>query len=243
VAGTAGTTTISGVIQDYIGANGSGTGGVSGSLIKADSGALTLSGNNTYTGTTTVSGGTLIVSGSLSGAGSVTVNSSATLAGYGEIAGPVTVSKNGTLAPAATASTTGTETFGGSLTLSGTSTVALNLNPGTSTPIDFLNVSGALSIGSNDSLTVALLSNGTAGQTFEFATAGSITGSFSNVTLTGYDASSLTASVVESGGDILTLDLAAVPEPQTWAMFLGGFISLVIYQRSRRRSRKIHSIP
>jgi autotransporter-associated beta strand protein len=244
VASTAGTTTISGVIQDYIGANGSGTGGVAGSLIKADSGALTLSGDDTYTGTTTVSGGTLIVSGSLSGAGAVTVNSGATLAGYGEIAGPVTVSKNGTLAPAATASTTGTDTFGGSLTLSGTSTVALNLNPGASTPIDFLNVSGALSIGSNDSLTVALLGTATAGTSFEFATAGSITGSsFANVTLTGYNASSLTASVVESGGDILTLDLVAIPEPRTWAMFLGGFISLVIYQRSRRRRGQNHSIP
>jgi hypothetical protein len=31
-------------------------------------------------------------------------------------------------------------------------------------------------------------------------------------------------------------DLLVVPEPTTWAMMLGGFALLLIYQRSRRRN-------
>jgi autotransporter-associated beta strand protein len=49
--------------------------GGNGSLLKAGSGLLTLSGNNTYTGTTTLNAGTLAVTGSLSATPSVTINS------------------------------------------------------------------------------------------------------------------------------------------------------------------------
>jgi autotransporter-associated beta strand protein len=74
-------TTFSGVIQD------------DGSLSKAGTGTLTLSGRNTYTGGTTVSSGVLLVNRSGSsgtGTGPLAVNAG-TLGGNGTIAGAVTV--------------------------------------------------------------------------------------------------------------------------------------------------------
>jgi autotransporter-associated beta strand protein len=209
-------------------------------IAKTGAGAWTLSGSNGYTGTTTVSGGQLIVSGSITGSGAVTVNANSTLAGYGTIDGATTIAKNGTLAPAAGALTTGTMTLGNNLTLSGTSTVALNLNP-SGALIDFLAVTGTLSIGTNDTLTVALLNSATAGQTFEFATGGTITGTFANVVLTGANSGSLTGTIdySQEPSGILTLDLAvAVPEPQTWAMLLCGAATLVCVNRRRSALRK-----
>lgn len=73
-----------------------------GSVVKAGSGRLSLSGANPFGGGTTVNGGTLLVSnttGSATGTGPVTVNNLATLGGTGTVAGAVTIA--GTLAPAA----------------------------------------------------------------------------------------------------------------------------------------------
>src|SRR5437667_1179058 len=66
-------------------------------LIKAGTGALTLSGVNTYTGATTVNAGTLAVTGSI--VSPVTVNSGGTLGGTGTINNTVTVNSGGTLSP------------------------------------------------------------------------------------------------------------------------------------------------
>src|SRR6516162_3086603 len=105
-------TTVSGVIAD-----GGAAGGTGGSLIKAGTGTLTLSGNNTYTGKTAVTAGTLLVTGSL-GAGSVNVSSEAVLGGTGTIGGPVTIQNGGILSPGGNPlpGTPGTLTMG-SLTL------------------------------------------------------------------------------------------------------------------------------
>lgn len=62
--------------NDVTFANGIGH-GTSGSLIKAGSGALTLSGTNTYTGTTTVSAGTLYVTGALANSEVIVENGAA----------------------------------------------------------------------------------------------------------------------------------------------------------------------
>ncbi len=73
-----------------------------GSVLKANSGTLTLAGANTYSGPTTVSNGTLLVANtSLSGTGSgaVTVKAGATLGGSGSVAGPARIETGGHLAP------------------------------------------------------------------------------------------------------------------------------------------------
>ena len=65
--------------------------GVNGSIIKDDSGTLTLTGTNIYAGGTAVNGGTLLVNGTAgTGTGAVTVsNAGTTLGGTGTIGGAV----------------------------------------------------------------------------------------------------------------------------------------------------------
>ncbi len=118
VSNTATGTIYAGVIQ-----NGS-TNTTALSLASTDTGALTLTNNNTYTGGTTISGGTLYANngggvtatpltsttstitatnstGSATGTGAVTVASTGTVAGSGTISGPVTVQAGGTLSSGA----------------------------------------------------------------------------------------------------------------------------------------------
>ena len=83
---------ISGVIRD-----GGFNGGTGGTLIKAGTGSLILSGANTYTGATNVNGGTLSVNGSIASSSLITVNAGATLGGNGTV-GNTTIN-GGTLAP------------------------------------------------------------------------------------------------------------------------------------------------
>ena len=69
-----------------------------GNIIKNNTSALTISGNDGYTGTTTVNAGLLLLTGHIGG-GAVTVKSGATLRGNGSAGGSVDIQAGGTLGP------------------------------------------------------------------------------------------------------------------------------------------------
>ncbi|WP_193760045.1 autotransporter-associated beta strand repeat-containing protein [Azorhizobium caulinodans] len=118
------------------------SGGISGTgtLQKAGSGKLTLTGNNSMTGLTTVSAGTLALTGGM--AGSVTVNSGATFASTstGLIGGTLTIENGATL----------TATSGNLFTVAGLSLASgsiINLTANTPTTTAAVSVTGGLVLG------------------------------------------------------------------------------------------------
>ncbi|RQO52823.1 autotransporter outer membrane beta-barrel domain-containing protein [Variovorax sp. KBW07] len=118
--------------------------GVDGSLVKAGSGTLTLSGANTYTGGTQVNAGKLSVNnttGSATGTGNVQVASGATLAGSGIVTGAVTIADGASLAPGNSPGTLTT----GNLTLNSGSFLVYELGAtGESLLSDLVKVNGNL---------------------------------------------------------------------------------------------------
>jgi len=212
--------TVSGAIAD-------GTG--SGALTKAGAGMLTLSGDNTYSGATNVNAGTLIVTGSLSGTGAVKVNAG-TLRGTGLIDGVTTVASGATINPGLPgALTTGTLSIGNTVTFNTGSTFRVDID-NTGNASDLLAITGNLTVATGDTLTLNLLNSTPSTNRFIIATfTGTESGTFAAVNNlpTGYqvDYSQAHEIVVE----------AAVPEPGTWALLLGGLGGLGIWQRSRRR--------
>ena len=127
-----------------VGAVISGTGAVT----LANSGTVTLTGNNTYSGGTTISKGTLLVNnsaGSGVGTGAVIVASGSTLSGSGVIGGPVTINSGGIFAPG---NPVGTLTVSNNFTAN--SGAILNYTLGTSSDLTViggnLNLSGTLNI-------------------------------------------------------------------------------------------------
>lgn len=224
--------TFSGVVRD-------GTGGGLLSLVKSGSSVLTLSGANLYTGPTTVNGGTLLVSGSLSGSSAVTVNGG-TLAGDGPV-GAVTLNAGGTVAPGANPVILAT----GNLNFNG-GTLALELNGITAgTDYDQLSATGSVAFSANTPLTLSLgfdpvdgvdaftiVSNdladsvNTAGGLFSFGGTPLAQGAT-------FTASGQAFSISYTGGDGNDVVLAAIPEPASIAMLLGGLG--VLGARRRRR--------
>jgi fibronectin-binding autotransporter adhesin len=120
--GDANNTTFAGVIS------------ASGSLIKANSGSLTLSGVNTYTGSTTVSGGSLLLSTSttnnIAKSTTITVGTTASSAAVLDVTG---VTGTGGFALASGQTLRGTGTVNGTLTVASGSTITAGpdgLTPG-----------------------------------------------------------------------------------------------------------------
>jgi autotransporter-associated beta strand protein len=119
-----------------------------GMVLLANSGTVTLTGNNTYSGGTTVSAGTLLVNnstGSGVGTGAVVVAGGGTLGGGGVIGGPVTINSGGIFAPG---NPVGTLTVSNNFTAG--SGAILNYTLGTSSDRTVvsgnLNLSGTLNI-------------------------------------------------------------------------------------------------
>ncbi|TSA31699.1 MAG: hypothetical protein D4R66_07010, partial [Opitutales bacterium] len=173
------TLAVSGTVND---------GAQAGTLTKTGNGKLDLSGGNGYTGGTTVSAGTLNVSnvtGSATGTGDVSVTGSSTvLSGTGTISGAVTVATGVTLSPGSSV-TAGTLTLGG-LSLSSGSKLSYQLGANTSSS-DKTVVTGTNGFTANggvitlDTTTLA----GFTGGTYNLITyAGTLGGSFSNLSLT-----------------------------------------------------------
>jgi autotransporter-associated beta strand protein len=151
--------------------------GIGGKLTKVGTGTLTLAGTNTYTGVTAVNSGLVLVNGS--NLGGAVVNTSATLGGTGSLGGAVTVHSGGTLAPGASPGKLSV----GSLNLAG-GKLAFELG-GTlaGTQHDQLISSGAVSLAGD---LIVSLTNGftpAAGDTFNLMDWGSLTGTFTSLSL------------------------------------------------------------
>jgi autotransporter-associated beta strand protein len=112
------------------------------SLIKSDTGTLTLAGTNTYGGTTTVSGGTLLVNGTLP-SGGLTISSGVTLGGNGVINSAVTMPSGSTLSPGAIL---GRLTVNNNVSLQAGSTTRMEISKAADTN-DVLRPNGSLSYG------------------------------------------------------------------------------------------------
>jgi fibronectin-binding autotransporter adhesin len=122
-------------------------------LTKVGAGTMTLSGANTYSGGTTVDAGTLLVDNT-SGSGSVTVNNaSSTLGGNGTISGAVTLNAQTVLSPGTNGTAGQTLTCSGNVTLSGVTNI-FDLSTSASGANDKVAVTGTLTIGSADTITI-----------------------------------------------------------------------------------------
>lgn len=225
---TAGTLTEGGAI--------SGSGGV---INKSGAGTLILSGTNTYTGTTTVSGGVLLADNATSstGTGAVVVNGTGILGGNGVIATSGITAARAIAVNFASGSTLSPSNGSGisHLTLSLNAGTTVNLAAGTHFVFDL----GA--VGTSDEVTVTGGTLTLGGQQFSDFTFNTESGFGSAGTYTLMDAAAgITGSLSSTGslsgiidgmtgtlsisGDELVLDVAAVPEPSTYALMLAGLV-------------------
>lgn len=215
--------------------------GGTGALTKLGAGTLTFSGTSSYSGATAINAGSFLVSGAL-GNSAVSVNAGGLLGGSGTISGSITANASGTLSPGAGIESLTT----GAVTLLDQSTFAYEMNSAVPLAADLLSVTGNLSLSGTVGLTLTDLATTpsafAAGTTFSlinytgswnsglFSYGGSVLadgGMFtvgSQSWMIDYDAS---GGGVNFSGEYVPnssfVNIAAVPEPTSWAMLVAGF--------------------
>lgn len=209
------------------------------------SGKVIFSGNNTHTGTTTVTAGGLQLDGSLGSSSILSVAATGWLSGSGTASGTATIS-GGTLSPG---STTGVLSLG-SLTLTATSTALIDLLAAGTRGSDYDGVtilnSAGLTYGGTMSFTFggSALPDSTTFSVFSFT--GSPSGSFGQVSSTGFYAGTWTDNLdgtYSLAKDAQTLTFAQatgmvtiVPEPATIAL-AGIGVAFAVAAARRRTGR------
>ncbi len=197
------------------------------SVVIAGAGTQTLGGSNlNYNGTTTVSSGTLLLAGSLNNTSSVTVSGGTLQSNAADIklgAGMVSMSA-GIIDIRGTAPGKFTLSVNQNLATTG-GVIKFDLGTGT----DQIAGSGTGAFSLADT-TLAF----TLGVGFSYANtyalfSGFSSGSFSNLTFTGYDSANYTASLSNAG----VLSFTAVPEPSTIALGALG-VALIAFRLRRR---------
>lgn len=177
-----------------------------GSLAKLGAGALTLSGDNSFTGGTELYGGRLVAA-------------SAHALGTGDV-----------------------EVFGGTLATRSANTVSIGgdlklapgggLDLGLSSHTLVLDVDGLMTFGGL--LTVSFLNSALGGGLYDLFDFGSFQGAFSGFAFEGL-ALTNTATLV-FGANGVDVNIAAVPEPETYAMLLAGLGAVGWMARRRKRT-------
>ena len=220
-----------------------------GTVQQLGSGTTILTGSNSYDGSTFISRGTLLANntaGSAVGTSSVLVTNVGTLGGNGTIGGPLTVASGGTLAPGINGVGSLTLTNGLTLQTGSTTTFLINsTNNFTSINLNGSAVSygGILTFNLTSYATSAAL--GDALTLFNYTSGATESGDFTSVNAigdnfaftdvsgiwTGTNANGVTYQFTTSTG---VLEVTAVPEPSTYALFglALGVLTLVITCRT-----------
>ena len=207
-------------------------------------GKVIFSGNNTHTGTTTVTAGRFQLDGSLNSSSILSVAAAGWLGGSGTANGAVTLS-GGTLSPGSTSP--GVLSLG-SLTLTATSTALFDLLAAGTRGTDYDGVSilnaGGLTYGGTMSLAFggSVLPDNTTFNVFSFT--GSPSGSFGQVSSTGFYAGTWTNNLdgtYSLAKDAQTLTFAQatgivtiVPEPTTTVAIVAAIGLAAVCRRPRR---------